>query len=304
VRSSDRVRIRVEVLLTGLLVAFVCGAGCGQLSEGPPTDLVLTAASDTTVRINWTAPAGGVPDSYVVAFAETGTSAWLDFGTANDSATYADHNPLGRTGSYRVAAVFGSRSYPAIQTPTSAPVHTGAVDVGELNSAVYSGYGWDRDSGAGAVFTMGYASNADKADFYITDWATGFTGPAYSLASPDWGPYEPGGSGFVPVGSWRPNGFVYLTEDVQSPLPPFDSTRYANSLKLGLDSTLAAVVCTDTAIAIDTTVDVDSVITIDTFISVVHHYALVKLGSPDVANGTVQVETWFQRIRDLRLIQH
>jgi len=310
VRPDGRVRIHAEVLLAGLLVALVCGTGCGQLSEGPPTDLLLTAASDTTVRVNWTPPAGGVPDSYAVAFAETGTSAWLDFGTAKDSATYADHNPLGRTGRYRVSAVFGGRSYPAVATPTSAPVHTRAMDVGELNSAVYSGYGWDRDSGDGSVFTMGYASNADKADFYITDWATGCAGPTYSMASPDWGPYEPGGGGFVPVGSWRPNGFMYLSEDVQSPLPQFDTTRYTNNLKLGLDSTLAAVVCTDTAFTIDTTITIDttfardSVVTIDTFVSVVHHYALVKLGSPDVANGTVPVETWFQRISDLRLIQH
>jgi hypothetical protein len=292
------------VLLAGLLVAFVFGAGCGQLSEGPPTDPVLTAASDTTVRISWSAPAGGVPDSYVVAFAETGTSAWLDFGTANDSATHADHNPLGRTGRYRVTAIFGGRFYSATETPTSAPVHTDVIQVGELNSAAYSGYGWERDRGTGSAFTMGYANNASHVDFYITDWATGFAGPAYSMASPDWGPYEPGGSGLVPVGSWRPNAFTYLSEGVQSPLLPFDSTRYANNLKLGLDSTLAAVVCTDTAITIDTTVAVDSVITIDTFVSVIRHYALVKLGSPDVANGTVQIETWFQRISDLRLIQH
>jgi len=292
------------VLPTGLLLAFVCVAGCGQLGEGPPTDLRLTAASDTTVRISWTAPPGGVPDSYVVAFSETGTSAWLDFGIANDSATHADHNPLGRTGRYRVTAVFGGRSYPAVATPTSAPVHTLATAVGELNSAVQTGYGWVRDSGTGSLFTMGYASNADRVDFYITDWSTGFAGPDYYVASPDWGPYEPGGSGFVPVGSWRPNGFLYLSEGVQSPLPPFDSTRYANNLKLAPDSTLAAVVCTDTAVTFDTTVTVDSIVTVDTFVTVIRHYALLRLGSPDTVSGTVPVETWFQRIRNLRLIQH
>jgi len=277
------------VLLTGLLVAFVCVAGCGRLSEGPPTDLLLTAASDTTVRISWTAPVGGVPDSYVVAFAETGTSAWLDFGIAADSAMHADHNPLGRTGRYRVTAVLGGRSYPAAVTPTSVPVHSGATEVGELNSTVYSGYGWERDSGAGSVFTMGYASNADHVDFYITDWATGFAGPAYSMASPDWGPYEPGGTGFVPVGAWRATGFSLLSAGGQSPLPKFNSGSYGNNLELSPDSTLVAVVCTDTT---------------DTLGTVARHYALVKLGSPDTASGRVQVETWFQRIKDLRLIQH
>jgi hypothetical protein len=280
------------VLFTGLLIL---AAGCGNLSEGPPTELLLTAASDTTVRISWTAPAGTVPDSYIIAFTETGDSAWLDVGSATDSATQADHNPLGRTGRYRVTAIFGSRSYPSTQTPTSAPVHTGATTVGELNSMVYSGFGWDRDSGTGSIFTMGYASNADRVDFYITDWSTGFAGPDYYVASPDWGPYEPGGTGFVPVGSWRPNGFSLLLGSEQSPLPPFDSTRYANNRELGSDSTLVAVVCTDTIVTADTT---------DTFVTVSRHYALVKFGSPDVVSGTVQVETWFQRIKNLRLIQH
>lgn len=292
------------MLPTGLLVAFVCVAGCGQLSEGPPTDLRLTAASDTTVRISWTAPAGGVPDSYVLTFSETGTSAWLDFGIADDSATHADHNPVGRTGRYRVTAVFGGRSYPAAGTPNSAPVHTLATAVGELNSPIYSGYGWARDSGTGSLYTMGYASNADRVDLYISDWSTGFAGPDYYVASPDWGPFEPGGSGFVPAASWRPNGFLYLSEGVRSSLPPFDSTRYANNLKLVSDSTFAAVVCTDTAVTFDTTVTVDSTITVDTLVAVIRHYALVKLSSPDFANGTVHVESWFQRIRNLRLIQH
>jgi hypothetical protein len=289
------------VLFTGLLVLV---AGCADLGEGPPTELLLSAASDTTIRIRWTAPGGSVPDSYVIAFMETGTSAWHDVGSAIDSATQADHNPLGRTGSYRLTAVFGSRSYPATQIPTSTPAHTGATAVGELNSAVYSGFGWDRDGGAGSIFTMGYASNADRVDFYVTDWSTGSAGPDYYAASPDWGPYEPGGAGFVPVGPWRPNGFIYLPEGEQLPLPAFDSTRYTNNLKLSLDSTLAAVVCTDTVVAFDTTVTVDSTVTVDTLVTVVRRYGLARFGSPDTASGTVQVETWFQRIRDLRLIQH
>jgi hypothetical protein len=292
VKLNGLVRIQVDVLLTGLLVL---AAGCGNLSEGPPTELLLTAASDTTIRISWTAPAGSVPDSYVIAFMETGTSAWLDAGSATDSATQADHNPLGRTGRYRISSVFGSKPYPATQTPTSAPVHTGAIAVGELNSTVYSGFGWDRDSGAGSIFTMGYASNADRVDFYITDWSAGFAGPDYYVASPDWGPYEPGGSGLVPVGSWRPNGFSPLPAGEQLPLPAFDSTRYANNLRLSSDSSLLAVVCTDTTVTADTT---------DTFVTVNRHYALVRFGSPDTVSGTVQVETWFQRISDLRLIQH
>jgi hypothetical protein len=149
---------------------------------------------------------------------ETGTADWLDVGSAVDSATHADHNPLGRTGRYRVTAVYGGRPYPATETPTSAPVHTAAMAVGELNSAVYSGYGWSRDSGAGTLFAMGHASNAPRVDFYVTDWAIGSTGPDYYVASPDWGPYEPGGSGLVPIGAWRQNWLKSISER-GSPLP-------------------------------------------------------------------------------------
>jgi len=269
--------------------------GCGHLNEGPPTGIRLTAASDTTIRICWTAPAGSLPDSYVIAFKGTGTSAWEDLSSAIDSATHADHNPFGRTGSYRVTAVYDGRPYPSTDTLTSAPAHTAATAVGELNSTVYSGYGWDRDSGTGTVFTMTYASNADRVDFYITDWSTGLDGPRYYVASPDWGPCEPGGIDQVPVGSWRHNWFSYLPSEVERPLPAFDTARYAANLELLPDSTFVAVVCADTVVTTDTT---------DTIVTVSRHYALVKFGSQDTAAGTVEVETWFQPIERLRLIQH
>ncbi len=288
----------------------MCLAGCAQLGEGPPTDVVLTAASDTTIRVNWTLSGGSLPDSYVVAFMETGTASWVDCGTARESATAVDHNPSDRTGQYRVTALFGGRSYAASTTPSSAPIHIAAINVGELNSPTYSGYGWNRDSGGGTLFTMLYASNADHVDFYITDWATGFAGPDYYVASPDWGPYEPGGAGVVPVGPWRPDGFMRVSADVQSPLPAFDPTRYANNARLDADSTIMAVVCTDTTVTfdtipiIDTTSIIDTTFVVDTIATPVRHYALVRLGSPDAVSGTVPVETWFQLISDLRLIQH
>jgi len=70
------------------------------------------------------------------------------------------------------------------------------------------------------------------------------------------------------------------------------------------------VVCTDTAVTfdttliIDTTLTIDTTITVDTLATVIRHYALVRLGSPDTVSGTVTVEAWFQRIGDLRLIEH
>jgi hypothetical protein len=292
VKSNGRVRRRAFGLRAGLPAAAVAVMGlvaCSQLSEGPPTDIALSAATDTTVRVSWTPPAGAVPDSYVLAFSETGTSDWVGFGAVPDTVTRADHNPLGRTGRYRVSAVFRDREYPATEAPTSAPVHADVMAVGELNSPSYSAYGWERDSGGGSVFTMRYASNADRVDFYVTDWASGFGGPDYAMASPDWGPYEPGGAGFVPVGAWRATWFSSPPAGEQAPLPPLRSGGYANQMPLSADSTLVAV-CTD--------------MTTGTLLGPDRYYALVRLGHPDVASGTVQIETWFQRIRGLRLIQH
>jgi len=270
-------------MLTVAAVAALALAGCESFIGGAPTEVTLGAASDTTVRVSWEAPAGGVPDSYVVAFMATDASTWVDFTAATESATTADHNPAGKTGRYRVTAVFGASTFTAAATPSSTPIHTAGVLVGELNAAEPSGYGWARDSGDGATFTMTYASNADKIDFYITDWATEYAGPHYSIASPDWGPHEPGGAGMVPPGAWRATAFCPVSSS-QSPLPAFGTGVYDNNLELGEDSTLVAV-CTDTT-------------------GNSRHYALVKLGRPDTANGTVEVETWFQLIKDLRLIQH
>jgi len=298
VKPNGRPRAIVLRPRAGRLVATVavlCLAACQELSEGPPTDVALSAATDTTIRVSWMAPAGAVPDSYVLAFSETGTSEWVEFGVVTDTLTRADHNPLGRTGRYRVTALFKDREYTATEAPTSAPVHAEATPVGELNSSTYSGYGWERDSGVASVFTTKYASNAGRVDFYITDWTTGFAGPDYAMVSPDWGPHEPGGAGLVPAGAWRATWFSSLPSEDQGPLTPFDSTEYANNLTLLPDSTFAAVVCIDTTATADTT---------DTFVTVSRYYALVKLGRPDIGSGTAPVETWFQLIAGLRLIQH
>jgi hypothetical protein len=271
-------------LLLIAALAALASTGCESFSGGAPFDVALTAATDTTVKVSWTAPPSGVPDSYVVAFMETGTSAWVDFGNVTDSATTTDHSPMGKTGKYRVTAMFGASTYVAAETPTSAPVHTEVTLVSELNAAGLPGYGWERDSGNGATFAMTYASKADKIDFYVTDWATGYAGPTYAIASPDWGPNEPGGTGVVPPGAWRATTFSPVLFGEHAPLPAFNSGVYGNNLELSADSTLVAV-CTDT-------------------LGPFRYYALVKLSGPDTANGTVRVETWFQLIKGLRLIQH
>lgn len=191
---------------------------------------------------------------------------------------------MGKTGAYRVTAVFRGRAYPGAETPTSAPIHTGVVSVGELNSEVHAGYGWKRDSGGGSLFTMAYASNASRVDFYITDWKPGHLGPDYAIASPSWGPHESGGAGLVPVGAWRVTRFCLARASEQAPLPRFNPRDYTDNLTLAAETTYVAV-CTDTS-------------------SWQPSYALVRLFAADTVDGTVRVESWFQTIKGLRLIQH
>jgi hypothetical protein len=88
----------------------------------------------------------------------------------------------------------------------------------------------------------------------------------------------------VPPGAWRATTFSPVLFGEHAPLPAFNSGVYGNNLELSADSTLVAV-CTDT-------------------LGPFRYYALVKLSGPDTANGTVRVETWFQLIKGLRLIQH
>jgi hypothetical protein len=126
---------------------------------------------------------------------------------------------------------------------------------------------------------MKEASNAANVDFYISDWSTGFSGPEYSVASPDEAPNDPGG--VAPTGSWRINSYTNLLANEQAALPVHSNTAYFNFTDLTTDP--AIVGCFTTADG---------------------YYAVVKFSGYNTGAGTVQVETWLQHIKGLRLIQH
>jgi hypothetical protein len=265
-----------SAIVPGFVAAALLAAGCG--TGAPPSDIVLSAATDTTVRVSWTEPAAGPADSYVVSFKETGTEDWVDFRVATDSMTWADHDPQGKTGEYRVRAVYGGKAYEATETPTSTPVHTGPLTVSELNGPGLSGFGWTRDSGRGSPYAMTQAGSANRVDFYVTDWVAGFAGPTYYIASPDLGPGEP--SGIVPAGSWRVSAFTSLLAGGTRPLPAYPSASYHDYTEVPSTPALIGVYTADSC------------------------YALVRIDSVDVASGTVHLTTWFQLVKGLRLIQH
>jgi hypothetical protein len=250
---------------------------------GAPTHLVLTAATDSTVNVAWSAPtdSGYTPIRYVILFQETGTT---NFDRVDSTAAlnYV-HNPLHKTGKYRVEAVYDSSRVPSSETPSTAPRWNSVLAVPELSvTGQNTGYGWDRTSGEAFLYDMTVVDSSDKVDFYFTDFKSGFAGPNYYVASPDTAPSDPGGS--VPPWSWHITEFSHLdstaTED--SALPRFITSRYK---KLSLLDSLPGRLVAGYA-----TTD--------------NHYALLRVASIDTVNGTADIETWFQLIPGLRLIEH
>ena len=114
----------------------------------------------------------------------------------------------------------------------------------------------------------------------MTDFAQGFAGPDYSVANPFLAPQDPGGG--VPAGAWHIVEFTHLdtlmTEN--DPLPRYAQSRYRDSMVLAPLPTLTACHTED------------------------GYYALMKTTDVDTVNGTADIQTWFQLVQDLRLIEH
>jgi len=245
---------------------------------GAPRDLTLAAATDSTVQITWAAPADTAPNRYVVSFRETGTALFDSVGGTQSLSLV--HDPAGKTGQYEVTAVYDSARYASSETPATTPIETRVLPIPELNGNGKAGYGWSRTTGEVAMYDMTLADSADKVDLYVTDFAPGYAGPDYYVASPDTAPQDPGG--IVPAGNWHITKFTHLdslaTED--SMLPRYLESRYRKTSIL--DSLPRLVAChTEDG-----------------------YYALIKTINVDLVNGTADVETWFQLVPGLRLIEH
>jgi len=264
--------------VAALAVTALVLVQCDELVGGAPTNVAIEAASDSTVLISWTAPTEGTPDKYLVYFMPVGSSSYTL--TAETTATSIEHFPEGHTGHYKVVAKFSSDEYTGANMPTTEPVATPTAAVGELNAAGEAGYGWDRVDGDGMAYTMTEASSAPLVDFYITDWAGGYAGPMYSIASPDEAESDPGNLGVVPAGAWKVNSFTDPLTNEDGPLPAHSALTYFNFTDIA--STPAAIGC----------------YTEDGY------YAMVYIATVSTANGDVDAETWFQLVEGLRLIEH
>lgn len=269
-------RAIISVTAAALAAVVAVSVRCDLVSGGPPAGLRIAAQTDSTVRVSWVAPAQGTPNSYLVYFMETGIPSFVPLGETED--TVFTHNPHGATGIYKVMARFGGETYEAEVKPSTVPVLTDSMVVGELNTTTRSGYSWARGSGVGATFAMDDQLNADGVDLYITDFKAGAAGPKYWVASPELGPQDPGGG--VPMAPWRTSGFSPSLVYERSPLPAHDQYIYLDRRQI--DTVPMAVGC----------------YTEDGY------YALVKFTEASPGLGRVTVKSWFQLVRGLRLIKH
>ncbi len=267
-----RTLVRCVVLALMLAGLVRCG-GPGRV----PTNLRLEADTDSTVAIFWSAPAEGTPDRYAVYFKPLGETAYTLVAETTENGCI--HDPHGRTGRYRVSARFGVEEYDAATNPSTVPLHSDTTAVAELNAPGNSGCGWDRKTGRARTFSMRNIGSQDKVDFYITDFKPAASNQLpYSIASPDMGPADMGG--VVPVGSWRSTYFTDPLHDENTPLPAYAPNRYFNYVDIYRTPCLIGCHTHD------------------------GRYALIRVTAVNQENSWVQLETWFQSVAGLRLIQH
>ncbi|MEO0089042.1 MAG: fibronectin type III domain-containing protein [candidate division WOR-3 bacterium] len=263
-------------LLVFLVMLFFFA--CEQKPGGSPRNFAIQAATDTTLKLTWEAPTEGTPTKYYIYFKALGEANYTKVDEVSGTTTSYIHNPQGNTGYYYVSAVFGKNEYESDEKNT-VPVPNPVQTLSELNAAGNSGYGWNRQTGSANTYSMTQAANASNVDFYITNFAFGYNRTPYNIASPDMAPSDSGN--VTPPGSWRVNGISDPITDPQAPLPRYiEGTTYFNYTEIDRDPLYVAVKTED------------------------NYYALVKISGVNTQNGTVQIESWFQKIQGLRLIKH
>ncbi|MEO0021928.1 MAG: fibronectin type III domain-containing protein [candidate division WOR-3 bacterium] len=264
-------------LVAGTAAALL--AGCGVIG-GPPANLQIAAASDTTVQLVWTTPAEGMPDSYQIYFCPAGETTFVLIGDTSTSVYI--HNPHGITGRYQISAIFAGREYKSATILSTVPVYTPPKSISELDGTGNAGYGWDLDSGYARTYSMRQVGNAQFVHCYLTDFTTGTSGP-YRLASPSMGPSDP--SGVVPTANWDSTWLTNPLTDENAPLPPVNATTYFNYTTVP-ETALPALIG----------------------IYIPHenqsYFALLKVNLVNRANATVELESWLQPVPGLHLIYH
>ena len=270
----------VGVLVVAAGIVFMIGCPSPVTEIDPPSHLTVTADNTgTRVHLQWDASPTADIDGYIVYFKALGAKGeYVAIDTLAATETEYETDPQGRSGWYYVTAYKGDTESAPTEDVSTVPYHNPAATVYELNGSGGSGYGWDRTDGTGSVYRMSQASSASSVDFYITNFAAGYSALPYYIASPDVS-QQCSDSTIVPSASWRVNGIKLVTvQEADSVLPA--AGNYVSYEELIGDSYYG-------------------VHTEDNYYGLIH-----TLGTPDVQNGTQSIETWFQLVRGLRLINH
>jgi len=242
----------------------------------PPRNLRLSSASGVYVRLNWSPGRNNDSVRYQVWFRPLGL---VEFVAANSgTGTQIVHDPFNLTGEYTLSARYGGEEVFGPDTLSTVPVATDTIVLGELNTDMAAGYGWDSISHTGRSGSMHDTLDAPLLDWYFTDLTPGYLGPSYYMATASFGPQDPGGS--VPPGPWRNAGLLGILGSAQDPLPEYDSLYYQQVVDV---SSFTAHVAVHTQEG---------------------YYALVTTLGPNMNNGTIPALSWFQTVRGLRLIRH
>lgn len=251
---------------------------------GPPRDLYLSADTDSSIAISWSEPQPQHQCVYQVYFKDVRDSVFTLLSTT--VSTLSRHIPHGATGWYKVAAKFGNTVYESPTVLSTVPIHTAMTTLAELNSdPSIAGFGWDRKTGAGNVFAMTDSANCRYVDFYVSDLQAG-VGGTLAVVSPNKADLiDPGAMGIVPSAAWRINGYSNPLLDPQAPLPGYQPPPNANYF------IYTQVTAQPSYIACYTAGDT------------LKHYALIQVDSFDVTAGRVWIQSWFQLVPGLRLIQ-
>jgi len=260
-----------KILALSFAFALLIGMiGCESSSTGAPTNFAIAANTDgDQVVLTWEEPTEGTPDEYVVYFND-------DTVATVQALTYT-HDPAGATGDYKVAAKLGSDEFDS-DVLSTIPIHTSATDLSELNASGNSGYGWNATTFVGATYSMTNTANAPSVDFYLSNWDANSTTLPYGIWAPDQGPTDPGG--VVPAGSWKATAIGNaLVTDPQAILPLHSTTTYSQYCDMASYPAYVAIFTVD------------------------GYYALTGVAAAPNA-GVVQIETWFQSVKGLRLIAH
>ncbi len=271
--------LRIAGVLT-VVVGLLIFAGCPEpiTNIEPPASISISADNTgTRVILTWEASPTEDIDGYIIYFKPLNGS-FSPIDTVAATETQYEVDPNGVSGDYHITAYKGDTESDPTNDVSTIPYHTAPTDLYELNGSGSSGYGWDRTSGQGNTYPMSQASSADFVDFYLTNFALGYSTLPYYLASPDVS-QTCDDSTIVPSASWRVNGIKGVTQEEANSLLPA-AGNYVNYEEL-IGQAYYGVHTAD------------------------NYYGVIYTnGAPNTQDGTQSVETWFQLVSGLRLVNH